>query len=114
VKNSKKDPRKQPGGHRPGPALHKAGLFLRNSEVKKWRREKKNVLVMQMNPVEFRRELIIDCNGTVSTLRNGFMELWLPRDRRIQLTISAKGRKAEGSIGTYDQSDTCITTFELK
>jgi hypothetical protein len=53
-------------------------------------------------------------NGTMTTLRNGFMELWLPRDRSIHLTISAKGRKAGGSIGTYDQSNTCITTFQLK
>ena len=53
-------------------------------------------------------------NGTVTTLRNGFMELWLPRDRSIQLTIRAMGREAGGSIGTYDQSDTCITTFQLK
>ena len=53
-------------------------------------------------------------NGTVASLKNGFLELWLPRHRSIQLTIRAMGRKAEGRIGTYDGSDTCVTTFQLK
>ena len=52
--------------------------------------------------------------GSITTLKNGFFELWLPRDRNIQLTIRGEGRKAEGEIGTYDGSKTCITTFQLK
>jgi hypothetical protein len=53
-------------------------------------------------------------NGNVTTLKNGFLELWLPRDRSIQLTITGMGREAEGRIGTYRGSDTCLTTFQLK
>ena len=50
----------------------------------------------------------------VSTLRNGFFELWLPRDRRIELAIYGMNRRAKGFIGTFDSSRTCITTFQLK
>jgi hypothetical protein len=52
--------------------------------------------------------------GSITTLRNGFFELWLPRDRSIQLTIQGLGRKIEGQIGTFDESKTCVTTFQLK
>ena len=60
-----------------------------------------------------------DQNGNVlvseniSTLRNGFFELWLPRNRQIQLSIEGLGRKVTGRIETFDKSKTCITTFRL-
>ena len=53
-------------------------------------------------------------NESIGTLKNGFFELWLPRDRSIKLTIQGSDRKAEGSIGTYDGSNTCVTTFRLE
>lgn len=53
-------------------------------------------------------------NGNISTLRNGFFELWLPRDRSVELTIQGMGRQARGKIGTFDKSKTCITTFRLR
>ncbi|MBI4775617.1 MAG: CueP family metal-binding protein [Deltaproteobacteria bacterium] len=62
----------------------------------------------------------VDTNGNaildepVSTLRNGFMELWLPRNRAIKLTIEGLGRSAIAVILTYDNSKTCITTMKLQ
>ena len=50
----------------------------------------------------------------VSTLKNGFMELWLPRDRTIHLTLKARNRSTSAVIGTFEDSDTCITTMKLK
>jgi hypothetical protein len=50
----------------------------------------------------------------VTTLKNGFMELWLPRDRTINLTLEAQNRSASLSISTFADSDTCITTMQLK
>jgi hypothetical protein len=50
----------------------------------------------------------------VTTLKNGFMELWLPRDRMINLTLEAQNRSASLSISTFADSDTCITTMQLK
>jgi hypothetical protein len=51
---------------------------------------------------------------TITTLRNGFFELWLPRERRIELRIEALNRKAIGMIETFDHSKTCVTTFRLR
>ena len=50
----------------------------------------------------------------VSTLKSGFMELWLPRNRTINLTISGQNRSATDVITTSDGSDTCITTMQLQ
>jgi len=53
-------------------------------------------------------------NETIATLKNGFFELWLPRDRGIKLTIQGSDRQAKGRIGTFDGSKTCVTTFRLR
>lgn len=53
-------------------------------------------------------------NETVTSLQNGFFELWLPRNRRIELKIQGLGREASGTIKTFDDSRTCITTFQLR
>jgi len=62
--------------------------------------------------VDQERNILVD--DTIATLRNGFFELWLPRDRRIQLTIKGFNRTASGTIETFTDSHTCITTFQLK
>ena len=62
----------------------------------------------------------VDQSGTtimdkpVTTLKSGFMELWLPRNRTINLTISGQNRSATDVITTSDGSDTCITTMQLQ
>ena len=53
-------------------------------------------------------------NESVSTLKNGFMELWLPRDRTINLTLQGQNRSASAVVSTFDGSDTCITTMQLR
>ena len=52
-------------------------------------------------------------NQVINTQPNGFIDLWLPRDKEISLILEAKGKKASGSIGTFEDSFTCITTFKL-
>ncbi len=49
----------------------------------------------------------------LTTLPNGFLELWLPRDREIDVTIQARGQRASGRISTFADSNTCITTLRL-
>jgi hypothetical protein len=66
----------------------------------------------QVKAVDQKGKVLMD--GPVSTLKNGFMELWLPRARRIELTIKGFQRTAEGIIETHDNSPTCITTMQLK
>ncbi len=51
---------------------------------------------------------------TIVTLRNGFFELWLPRNRKIGLRVQSLNRAAKGIIKTFDNSKTCITTFRLR
>ncbi len=51
---------------------------------------------------------------TLATLRNGFFELWLPRNRKIELRIQGLNREAQGTIGTFYNSKTCVTTFRLR
>ena len=49
----------------------------------------------------------------MKTMPNGFIELWLPRDQEISLTVESMGKRAEGVITTYPDSNTCITTLQL-
>jgi len=53
-------------------------------------------------------------DDTIATLKNGFFELWLPRNRNIELTIQGDGRQVRGRIATLDSSRTCITNLQLK
>jgi hypothetical protein len=52
-------------------------------------------------------------NQSVTTLQNGFFELWLPRKRIIDLRIQGFNRVAQVKITTFDASMTCVTTFRL-
>ncbi len=51
---------------------------------------------------------------TIITLRNGFFELWLPRNRKIELRLQGLNRTTRGIIETFGDSNTCITTFQLR
>ena len=53
-------------------------------------------------------------DGSIASLRNGFFELWLPRDRTITLHIAYSGLSRDEIIGTYSNSNTCVTTAKLK
>jgi hypothetical protein len=50
---------------------------------------------------------------TMKTMANGFIELWLPRNKNISLTLESMNRKTEGVLTTFSDSNTCITTFQL-
>ncbi len=47
------------------------------------------------------------------TMDNGFVELWLPRDRQYTLRFEARGRSVETIAGTYSDSPTCLTNLKL-
>jgi hypothetical protein len=53
-------------------------------------------------------------DGDVTTLKHGFFELWLPRNRNIKLIITYNSMEGEEIITTKSDSRTCITTIELK
>ena len=45
--------------------------------------------------------------------KDGFFELWLPRNRRYTLEIRWGNLAATGSVATFSQSPTCLTGFRL-
>ena len=66
----------------------------------------------EVKGVDQNGKIVID--KSVNTLRNGFMELWLPRDRMISLSIKGMDVAANGVISTFEDSPTCVTTLQLK
>ena len=53
-------------------------------------------------------------NKTMKTAPTGFLDLWLPRNQAIDITVSAKGKSATGRLFTYRDSKTCDTTLKLE
>jgi len=53
-------------------------------------------------------------NKTMKTASTGFLDLWLPRNQVIDITVSAKGKSATGRIFTNRDSKTCETTLKLE
>lgn len=45
---------------------------------------------------------------------NGFIDLWLPRDQTLTVTIEHDGKIVESDITTFEDSKTCITTMQFK
>jgi hypothetical protein len=72
----------------------------------------------EMASVPFRVRAVLD-DGTVvidavrSSLANGFVDLWLPRGRSVELTFEIDGYRAVGVVTTHGDSPTCITTLQL-
>jgi hypothetical protein len=52
--------------------------------------------------------------GEITTLKNGFFELWLPRGTDVQLSIKYGKLLGSETIPTFDGSRTCITTIKLE
>ncbi len=52
-------------------------------------------------------------NKDVTTYANGFAGLWLPKNLKGTLTVTASGKQATSAIGTTDADPTCLTTLQL-
>lgn len=50
---------------------------------------------------------------TMKSQKNGFIDLWLPRDKTFQVKIEHEGKVAESEISTFEGENTCITTMQL-
>lgn len=50
---------------------------------------------------------------TMTSLANGFVDLWLPRDKTFQVKIEYDGKTAESEISSFEGDNTCITTMQL-
>lgn len=49
----------------------------------------------------------------VTSQANGFIDLWLQRDKNYQIKIEQDGKAAELEFSTFEGDDTCITTMQL-
>lgn len=62
---------------------------------------------------------IVDTDGNsvfdqaVKSQANGFIDLWLPRDKTYRITVGHDGRTAESEFSTFEKDNTCITTIKL-
>ena len=50
---------------------------------------------------------------TMTSLENGFIDLWLPRNTKFQVKITYDGKTTESTISTFEGDDTCVTTMQL-
>lgn len=63
--------------------------------------------------------LITDDDGNthideeITTLHNGFIDLWLPRDGNYTIEISYEGKNVTGEFSTFEGDPTCLTDFHL-
>ncbi|WP_410768698.1 CueP family metal-binding protein [Fontibacillus sp. BL9] len=72
----------------------------------------------EMADQEFDVTIVDDEGNTVvdkkmKTYDNGFVDLWLPRDRTYKVTIRHDGKTANSEISTFEGDNTCITTMQL-
>ncbi|WP_068676957.1 CueP family metal-binding protein [Oceanobacillus sp. Castelsardo] len=56
-------------------------------------------------------KVIVD--ETLTTLDNGFIDIWLPRDNTFHVKIEHEGKVSESEISTFEGDNTCITTMQL-
>lgn len=49
----------------------------------------------------------------VQIQKDGFLDLWLPRDTHFIFEFTYKGKKATEVLGTFKNDRTCITTMQL-
>lgn len=53
-------------------------------------------------------------NEKISSKENGFIDLWLPRNEEFEIQLSYAGKSAKSIIKTRNNSNTCVTSIQLK
>lgn len=56
----------------------------------------------------------VHVDKSMTTLENGFLDFWLPRDRKYNITITHDGLSTEGTFSTFEDDSTCLTDFHLE
>ena len=52
--------------------------------------------------------------GTARTGSDGFLEWWLPPNKRYVATFEYEGRRGTGTFSSFPKDPTCITTIQLQ
>lgn len=71
-----------------------------NSELKN---EEFEILIKDMEG-----DIVLD--KTLTSGANGFIDLWLPRDKKYTIQITQGGNTINSSLSTFNGDNTCITT----
>ena len=50
---------------------------------------------------------------TMTSLDNGFIDIWLPRNQTYQVKINYGEKATESKVSTFEGDNTCITTMQL-
>lgn len=50
---------------------------------------------------------------TVTSQSNGFIDLWLPRDKTYSVMIKQGEKSVESEISTFEGDNTCITNMQF-
>ncbi len=50
---------------------------------------------------------------TLKSQSNGFIDLWLPREKTYRVSIAYEGKIVESELSTFEGDPTCITTMQL-
>lgn len=50
---------------------------------------------------------------TMKSGSNGFIDLWLPRNKTYSVIIAHEGKQTQSEISTFENDRTCITTMQL-
>ncbi len=53
-------------------------------------------------------------NEQITTMKNGFFEIWLPRNKTYNVKISYEGKSGQELISTNITDRTCITSIKLQ
>ncbi len=52
-------------------------------------------------------------DDVVTSHANGFIDLWLPRDRKYNVMITHEDKVVESQLSTFEGDNTCITTMQF-
>src|SRR5699024_1962954 len=56
-------------------------------------------------------EIVVD--ETINSGKNGFVDLWLPRDETYNVEVQYDEQTVESETSTFEGDRTCITTMQL-
>nr|WP_304219592.1 CueP family metal-binding protein [Fredinandcohnia onubensis] len=56
-------------------------------------------------------DVVVD--ETMTSFANGFIDLWLPRDKTYTVKIGYDGKTVESELSTFEGDNTCVTTMQL-
>lgn len=55
----------------------------------------------------------VHIDETMTTLENGFLDFWLPRDKNYTMEVNYEGNTLEHDFSTFEGDNTCLTDLQL-